>query len=160
MSLRPTGELLQYRQKQSMAFQPDILVTIPGEPRVTMVVEAKTSLPDLNRTEQELKRYMVGMQCPVGVLVTPQRLWLYRDFYTTLTPESVRRVGEYNTDSLWRQTPPQDAAQFERFVQHWLEDLSSTPPPDLPHDLREALREYILPAITTGEVRAAHPRPS
>lgn len=41
-----------------MAFQPDILVTIPGEPRVTMVIEAKTSLPGLNRTEQELKRYM------------------------------------------------------------------------------------------------------
>ena len=143
-----------------MAFEPDILVTSPGEPRVTMAIEAKTSLPDLNRTEQELKRYMVGMQCPIGVLVTPQRLWLYRDFYTAQTPESVRRIGEYNAESLWRHTPPQHADEFERFVQQWLEDLATTTPSDLPKDLREALREYILPAVLGGEVRAAHPRPS
>ena len=141
-----------------MAFQPDILVTSPDEPRVTLVIEAKVTLLDLDQTEAELKRYMVGMQCPMGMLITPERMWLYRDSYTTRAPDSVKRVGEYNIKSLWRVPPPTQGTQFEAFVQHQLEDLAKTPAQGLPSDLRDALREYILPAITTGDVRAAHPR--
>lgn len=141
-----------------MAFQPDILVISPDEPRVTLVIEAKVHLSDLDRTEAELKQYMVGMQCPIGMLITPERMWLYRDSYTTRAPDSIQRVGEYNVESLWREPPPVQGARFEAFVQERLEDLAKTPAQDLPSDLRDALREYILPAITAGNVRAAHPR--
>ncbi|HXP61615.1 MAG TPA: hypothetical protein VN829_14050 [Dongiaceae bacterium] len=142
----------------TMAFQPDILVTSPDEPRVTLVIEAKLQLPNLDRAEAELKQYMVSMQCPIGMLVTPERMWLYRDSYTTRAPDSIHRVGEYNIQSLWREPPPTEGTRFETFVQRRLEDLAKTPPQELPSDLRDALREYILPAITTGDVRAAHPR--
>jgi hypothetical protein len=47
-----------------LAFQPDILVTSPDEPRVTLVIEAKAHLPNIERAEAEIKRYMVSMQCP------------------------------------------------------------------------------------------------
>ncbi|HXA03421.1 MAG TPA: hypothetical protein VNY30_01210 [Bryobacteraceae bacterium] len=141
-----------------MAFQPDILVTSPDEPRVTLVIEAKLHLPDLDRTEAQLKQYMVGMQCPIGMLITPERMWLYRDSYTTRAPDSIQRVGEYNIKSLWREPPPVQETRFEAFVQRRLEDLARTPSLELPSDLRDALEEYILPAITTGDVRAAHPR--
>src|SRR5258708_39495082 len=117
-----------------MAFQPDILVTIPDEPRVSVVVEAKVHLPNLDRTEADLKQYMVRMQCPIGVLITPERLWLYRDFYTMREPESVRRVGDYNITTIWRQPPPTEGSRFEAFVQHWLEDLPKVPLPSLPKD--------------------------
>lgn len=142
----------------TMAFQPDILVTSPDEPRVTLVIEAKVHLPNLDRTEAELKQYMVDMQCPIGMLVTPERIWLYRDTYTTQAPDSVQRIGEYNIKSLWREPPPTEGILFEAFVQRRLEDLAKAPAQELPSDLRDALREYILPAITTGNVRAAHPR--
>jgi hypothetical protein len=141
-----------------MAFQPDIVVTIPGEPGVTLVVEAKTTLPNLERTEDGLKRYMVLMQCPTGLLITPERMWLYRDFYTSRSPQSVRRVGEFSLKPLWEQPPPVQGARFETFVQHWLEDLAKQPTEELPDELRDAVREHILPAIINGDVRAAHPR--
>jgi len=92
-----------------MAFHPDILVTTAELPRIALVVEAKVRIPDLDRTEQELKRYMVGMQCPVGLLVTPDRLWLYRDLYTGRSENSVQRVGEYDATALWGQTPTRTA---------------------------------------------------
>jgi hypothetical protein len=142
----------------TMAFQPDILVTSPDEPRVTLVIEAKVHLPNLDRSEAELKQYMVRMQCPIGMLITPERMWLYRDSYTTRAPDSIRRVGEYNIKSLWREPPPSQETRFEAFVQHQLEDLAKIPAQELPSDLRDALRDYIIPAITTGDVRAAHPR--
>lgn len=139
-----------------MAFQPDILVTTPDG--VALVIEAKVALPDLECTEQQLKHYMISMQCPTGVLITPERMWLYRDTFTSLVPESVRRVGEFDVKSLWPQPPPKQGAQFESFVQRLFEDLAKGPPKDVPDDLREPIREYILPAVISGEVRAAHPR--
>lgn len=140
-----------------MAFQPDIVVTTPGEPSVTLVVEAKTTLPNLERTEEGLKQYMVLMQCPTGLLITPERMWLYRDFYTSRSPQSVRLVGEFNLKPLWDHPPAQEA-RFGTFVQHWLEDLATQPTEGLPDELRDAVREHILPAVMSGEVRAAHPR--
>jgi hypothetical protein len=141
-----------------MAFQPDIVVTTPGGTDVSLVVEAKTTLPDLERTEEGLKIYMILMQCPTGLLITRERMWLYRDSYTSRSPQSIRRVGEFNLKPLWEQPPPEQEARFETFVQHWLEDLTKQPAEELPNELRAAVREYILPAVMGGDVRAAHPR--
>ena len=139
-----------------MAFRPDILVTTPDG--VVLVIEAKVTLPDLERSEQQLREYMVGMQCPVGLLITPERMWLYRDFYTARSPQSVQRVGEFNARALWDKQPPTEGALFESFVQRWLEGLARRPAEELPDEVRESLREYVLPALTGGDVRAAHPR--
>src|SRR3989442_3526623 len=108
-----------------MAFQPDILITTSDG--ITLVIEAKVTLPNLERTEEDLKQYMVRMQCPIGLLITPERMWLYRDSYTTRSPQSVQRVGEFNSKLLWQQPPPSQAVPFERFVQQWLEDLPQQP---------------------------------
>jgi hypothetical protein len=139
-----------------MPFQPDILITTPHG--IAVVVDAMVSLPDLECTEEELKRYMFGMQCPVGLLITPDRLWLYRDFFTAYSPESVQRVGEFDAGRLWSQPPPTDPVRFETFVQLWIESLGQEQPRETPKDLRDALQEHVLPALTDGDVRAAHPR--
>ena len=47
------------------------------------------NLQNLDRTEAQLKQYMVRMQCPIGMLITPERMWLYRDTYTTRAPDSI-----------------------------------------------------------------------
>src|SRR5260370_7962537 len=132
-----------------MAFQPDILVTSPDEPRVTLVIEAKVHLSDLDRTEAQLKQYMVGMQCPLGMLITPERMWLYRDSYTSRSPNSIQRVGEYDIKSLWREPPPTDGTVFEAFVQHWLEHLPKTPAQQLPLHLPHALPANTVPTLPT-----------
>lgn len=139
-----------------MAFRPDILVTTPDG--ISLVVEARVTLPSPERAEEDLKQYMVGMQCPTGLLITPKRMWLYRDSYTARSPQSVQRVGEFNLTRLWDQSPPRQEAQFETFVQQWLEGLAKRPAKEVSAELGAALREYILPAVTGGEVRAAHPR--
>jgi hypothetical protein len=139
-----------------MAFEPDILVTTPEG--AELVVDAELALPDLERTETELKKYMVGMQYPLGLLITPERMWLYRDLYTSRSSDSVQRIGEFNLKPVWQQPPPLQETAFESFVQYWLEYLPNQPIQNLPNDLRQALREYILPAVRSGEVRAAHPR--
>jgi hypothetical protein len=137
-------------------FQPDIFVK--GPDGLSLVVEAKTNIRNLSATEEELKRYMVSMNCSTGALVTPERMWLYRDQFTSMDPESVQRIGEFEMAGAWQQQPPTDPASFELFVQQWLERLAYqatvNPPPHLP----EAIRNYIVPAVVGADIRAAHPR--
>jgi hypothetical protein len=137
-----------------VTFQPDIIVT--GSDGITLVAEAKVSLPNLERTEEQLRHYMIGMQCPTGMLITPQRMWVYRDLYSS--PPNVERIGEFDMSNVWQRRPPTDAASFELFVQQWLERLTQQPTKNLPRKVAEALREYIVPAVASGDVRAAHPR--
>src|SRR5438552_12790771 len=87
-----------------MAFEPDIIITTP-DGRI-MVIEAKVAMNDLPRTEEALKRYMVAMQYPFGLLITPEKGWVYRDSYASLSPASVQRVEEFDSTQIWRQNPP------------------------------------------------------
>ena len=139
-----------------MGFQPDIIVN--GPEGVLLVAEAKTSMPNLPDSEEQLKRYMIGMQCPTGVLITREHAWVYRDVYTARSLESIRQVAEFDTRDVWRQPPPVEAAAFETFVQQWLERLAHGSTQDLPRNVRETLSQYLIPAIASGDVRAAHPR--
>jgi hypothetical protein len=137
-----------------MTFQPDILVS--GPDGVTLVIEAKSSLPNVEQTQEQLQRYMLSMQCPIGILITRERMWVFRDLYTS--PSTIEQIGEFDMNGLWPQQPPEDEAAFQVFVQLWLERLAQQPTKNLPRNVAETLREYILPAVASGDVRAAHPR--
>jgi len=139
-----------------MAFQPDILINTP-EGRV-MVIEAKVTVNDLSHTQEALKRYMAGMQYPFGLLITPEKGWVYRDYYSSLSPVSTKQVEEFDSTRIWQQSPPRQELAFEGFVQQWIEDLADFPAESLPPELKDIVQNYILPAIAAGEVRAAHPR--
>jgi hypothetical protein len=139
-----------------MAFEPDIIVTTPDN-RI-MVIEAKVAMNDLARTEEALKRYMVAMQYPFGLLITPERGWVYRDSYANLSPASVQRVEEFDSTPIWREDPPRSPRDFEAFVQRWIEDLVDFPTQSLPPQFKDIVQGYVLPAIAAGEVKAAHPR--
>jgi hypothetical protein len=141
-----------------MPFEPDIVVTELGHHRVNLVVDVKTTMQDLSETERGLKEYMYLMKCPIGLLVTPDHMWLYQDRYTSLSPESIELVGRFNLTSVWDYPPPKQEVGFESFVQHWLEELPARPVDQLPKDLRNAVRDYILPEVYQGDVRAAHLR--
>ncbi|MBV9759830.1 MAG: hypothetical protein JO340_04630 [Acidobacteriaceae bacterium] len=94
-----------------MAFQPDILITTP-DGRV-MVIEAKVVMTDLPHTEQALKQYMVGMQYPFGLLITPEKGWVYRDLYSSLSPEALH--------SIQSRCKPVDGPGIHRYIR-WAEE--------------------------------------
>lgn len=139
-----------------MAFEPDIIITTP-DGRI-MVIEAKVAMHDLPHTEEALKGYMVAMQYPFGLLITPEKGWVYRDSYSSLSPASVERVEEFDSTPLWRQNPPHEPLEFEAFVQRWIEDLVDFSAQSLPPQFKDIVQAYVLPAIAAGEVKAAHPR--
>jgi len=139
-----------------MAFEPDIIITTP-DGRI-MVIEAKVAMNDLPHTEEALKRYMVAMQYPFGLLITPEKGWVYRDSYSSLFPASVRQVEEFDSAPIWRQNPPREPLEFEAFVQRWIEELGDFPTQSLPPQFKDIVQSYVLPAIANGEVKAAHPR--
>ncbi len=139
-----------------MAFEPDILINTP-DGRV-MVIEAKVAIKDFPLTEEALKQYMVDMQYPFGLLVAPEKVRVYRDFYSSISPASVKQVEEFDGTRIWRQNPPRQGPEFEAFVQQWIENLGDFPAESLPQQFKDIVQLYVLPAIAAGEVRAAHPR--
>ncbi len=145
-----------------MAFEPDIIVTGPEPFDVSLVVEAKATLRNLANAEGELTRYMAAMRSPVGMLVTPEKLWLYRDQYLSTSEESIRRVGEFEIGNLltFDRNKKNAGVDFENAVQSWIEGFSTESGlRGLPPDLRRAVQTHILPAISHGVLRAGHPRP-
>jgi hypothetical protein len=139
-----------------MAFEPDIIISTP-DGRL-MVIEAKVAMNDLPHTEEALKRYMVAMQYPFGLLITPEKGWVYRDSYSSLSPASIKKVEEFDSIPIGRQDPPREPLEFEAFVQRWIEDLPDFPTQSLPPQLKDIVQGYVLPAIAVGEAKAAHPR--
>jgi hypothetical protein len=144
-----------------MPAQADIIVSSPDSTEVKLVVEAKLQATDLQETEHQLKNFMLQLRCPLGLLITPKRLWIYLDRFTSYSEDSIERLGEFNIEGLIRFTSPATGGvAFENTVQAWLEDLSNDAAPSRVQDpkLREIIDHYILPAIETGVVRAAGPR--
>jgi hypothetical protein len=147
-----------------MAFRPDIVALDNDAQQFALVAEAKTIIPatEFDSTERQLKWYMASMRCPVGLLVTPQCLRIYRDQYRGLPEDSVILVGDFDVSQVFKQFDPlrRDAdPAFQTLVQEWLESLGSDAAMNaLPEELREAAQLYLLPAITHGALRAGHPR--
>jgi hypothetical protein len=157
-----------------MASAPDILVTALDSPRILLVVEAKFTVKDLTDVERALKRYIVKMGVPVGLLITPKLIGIYRNQYTGKSESSVERVNLFDfakmAPSLLRlfQNLPEDRSDrktsnaglvFEENVQSWLENLRiSELSNEIAPELQDAISDYILPALNKGVIRAAHPR--
>lgn len=159
-----------------MASAPDILVTAPDSPQIFLVVEAKFTAKDLDSLESALERYMVKMGAPIGLLVTPRSIGIYRNHYTGTSQESVERIKVIDVPQSWlalsnfseflSEHPTGSKASrlalaFEDNVQSWLERLRNPGMLDgLPHDAQDAFSDYVIPALYEGVIRAAHPRES
>jgi hypothetical protein len=147
-----------------MAFRPDIVALDNEAQQFVLVAEAKTTIPDaeFSSTERQLKWYMASMRCPVGLLVTPQRLRIYHDQYRGSPEDSVILVGDFDVSQVFKKFDllRRDAdPAFQSLVQEWLENLGTEAGMNaLPDDLRDAARLYLLPAVTHGALRAGHPR--
>ncbi len=148
-----------------MAFEPDIIVEGAESSEIALVAEVKTNLRDIEDSKLQLKKFMAAMRCPVGLLVTPQRLWLFRDRYLSSSEDSIAQVAEFDVKGVLNfeqaQTGRADALAFEQLVQSWLEGLATESGlRELPSELGPAFQLHIVPAISQGTIRAGHPRPS
>jgi hypothetical protein len=145
-----------------MPAQADIIVSSPDSTEVKLVVEAKLRISDLPNTEHQLKNFMLQLRCPLGLLVSPQRLLVYLDRFTSDSEDSIERIGDFDITGVVKPRPSAtgDAVAFENAVQAWLEGLSGASKRDRVRDpkLLEIINHYILPAVETGVVRAAGPR--
>lgn len=135
-------------EQTNMAFSPDIIVTGgTGEdtPRILLMAEAKRYPTIRKEDEFQLKSYMVHMRCPIGLLVTPNAIEVFRDTYTAHSESSVERVGSFPAPTDWdifrvphHGSSGQGASdtnlgfQFEEAVKFWLEQLATSPSPYLP----------------------------
>jgi hypothetical protein len=157
-----------------MPFSPDIVVTTEDAPGMLLIVETKLSSQNRSQDESQLKSYMFHMRCPIGLFITPDEIVVFRDTYTALSEQSVRRVGTFPAPKNWAvfKVPPDRtdipsilniglAGRFEENVKSWLEQLRSSPSDyakEIPEETREALVDYVVPALSQGIVRAGGPR--
>ena len=148
-----------------MPAQADIIVTSPDSTEVNLVVEAKLRFTEFPEAERQLKHYMLQVRCPLGILISPERLWIYRDRFTSNSEDSIERLGEFGISGLLplqpvsaMADPRAAAAAFEDAVQEWLESLPASNTRELEAPLRSAIDHYIVPAIENGIVGAAGPR--
>jgi hypothetical protein len=141
-----------------MPFNPDIVVTESGSSHVLLIVEAKTT-ESPQQTEAKLKRYMWEMSCPLGLFVSPRIIVLYRNWFTGYSNDSIQRLGEFPSPRSWVGFEERRSAEFETLVQTWLEELrNNIRSAEMPKETREALLEYVLPSLVSGEIHAAGPR--
>lgn len=145
-----------------MPFEPDIIVTGPEPSEIALVAEVKTSSRAIDDSERQLQNYMAAVSSPVGLLVTPEHLRIYRDQYLP-SGDSITRVGEFDLRGVLQfekgGNAATDALRFEGQVQSWLETLSTESGLEqLTPELRRAAKMYIVPALTQGSVRSGHPR--
>jgi hypothetical protein len=113
---------------------------------------------------------MLQMRCPIGLLVTPDVIEVFRDTYTTHSESSVEHVASFPSPkplSIFKSlhggsSEPQPELRFEEAVRSWLEQLATSPSASVSESpkVREALRDYILPALAQGVVRSTGPRES
>jgi hypothetical protein len=149
-----------------VSYQPDILVVSPDDYTVHLVVEAKLVSGKDEAAEMALKRTMMRMRAPTGILVTRDKISVFRESFTDYTEASIREVdGSIPTDKCPDLQPfatgfNRDPVAFEDAVQHWLDGLRYRLINGFTHgeDGNRLLVEHVLPALLQGEVRAAGPR--
>ncbi|MBZ0252013.1 MAG: CRISPR-associated protein Cas4, partial [Candidatus Methylomirabilis sp.] len=112
-----------------MQFGPDIVVTAPDSTEIDLVAEVKPSDNGLEAAERQLKRYMMGMNVHVGLLVVPKHVRVFQNRYVARRGESVAEVGEFDVPLGLAFRPSgskeRDEYAFESIVQSWLEGLAS-----------------------------------
>jgi hypothetical protein len=144
-----------------MPFRPDIVITRPDSPEVLLVVEVKSRIADVTNAEAQLKRYMVQINCPVGMLVTDRDTHFYRNTYTSYDEQTVHIIGSCPTGELFGRLLDRASlteSELEWHTYHWLEGLGSRSSADWPASVREAIESSVLPSVMSGTVRAGGPR--
>jgi hypothetical protein len=143
-----------------MSLRPAIIVMEPDMPELLLVVEIRANVPEQESDDTELKSYMVGRSCPVGMLVTTEKVSVYRNRYKGYTPQSLDIIGGCPTSELIGALPQRALAEadLEDRVQNWLESLQNVTQRSWPASICDAMESSVLPVLWERIVRAGGPR--
>ncbi len=145
-----------------MAFTPDVIVTTDYSPAtIALVAEAKGAAANLEEAGRQLKEYMLLMGCPVGIILTPQVLRIYRHRFLGRTQDSIELVGDFPSTEVLetRGSVAGSESAIESTLIGWLDELANRGQVAMTDQgLKFAISEHILPAVTGGSVSILHPR--
>lgn len=142
-----------------MAFTPDVIVTTDYSPAtIGLVGEAKNAMTNLDEAALQLKQYMLRMGCPVGIIFTPKVLRLYKNRFLGRAEDSIKMIGDFPSGELFKSRKAVEAESSVEFaLVEWLEELARTGQVGVrDSQLKSAIEEYILPAISGGRVSILH----
>jgi hypothetical protein len=134
-------------------FRPDVIVRGTDRPLPRLAVGIRTRREDLTQAARQLRQYMVGEACPLGLLVTPERTHVYQKTYSD-TPDSIQELAVVETPGLLdTRGVLENGPELESAVRRWLEALVRHPGV-APHRAGEAARVemHLLPAMVDAEV--------
>jgi hypothetical protein len=134
-------------------FRPDVIVRGTDRPLPRLAVGIRTRREDLTQAARQLRQYMVGEACPLGLLVTPERTHVYQKTYSD-TPDSIQELAVVETPGLLdTRGVLENGPELESAVRRWLEALVRHPGV-APHRVGEAARVemHLLPAMVDAEV--------
>ncbi len=140
---------------------PDVLVLASDLPRIELVAQIKTELPERAEVEADLRAYMLRTKCAVGLLVTLETTSIFHDTFSSYAPESIALVAELPTRELLQlpRSTTLSEAELETALISWLERLATGSTAALPSDeeARDKVTEHVLPAVAEGRVMAGGP---
>ena len=145
-----------------MAFTPDVIVTTDYSPAtIALVGEAKDASANLEEAALQLKEYMLLMGCPVGIILTPQVLRIYKYRFLGRTQDPIELVGDFPSGELFEAGEPvaETESAVESTLVGWLDELAQAGQVAVSDQrLKSAIDEHILPAVSGGRVSIVHPR--
>ena len=110
-----------------MAFAPDVIVTSDYSPAtIALVGEAKGDTANIEEAAHQLKQYMLQMACPVGIILTPQVLRIYKYRFLGRTQNAIELVGDFPPGELLEAREPVAGAEsaVESTLVGWLDELA------------------------------------
>lgn len=127
---------------------------------IALVAEAKGATANLDESALQLKEYMLLTGCPVGIILTPQVLRIYKYRFLGRTEDPIELVGDFPSGEVFAAqgvaAGPESA--IESTLIEWLDELAQTGQVAVTDQgLNSAISEHILPAVTGGRVSIAHP---
>ena len=138
-------------------FEPDILVEEANSSKILLIVEVKMRSDD-GTAEKQLKRYMRVMSCPVGLMVTPNNLAIYKNYYSGGDDLSIEKVADSPVPASFPKFESnRNESSFVRDVQAWLESLPNYSEKHLSTLFSEKFLDYVLPSLSIGRVSSARP---
>jgi len=145
---------------EHMPVWPDIVITKPDSPDVLLAIEVKAEVAGARGGEAQIKDYMVHQSCPVGMLVTHEDTFFFRNRYTGYEPETIQKIGQCRTNELLSAMPdvPLVTEDLVRRVEQWLENVQVGSRQPWPPSALEAIETCVLPVVRCGVIRAAGPR--
>lgn len=108
-----------------MAFHPDIIVMAADRTDVELVAEIKHNSAAVEDAEAQLKQYMSGMHCELGMLVSTDEARVYRD---TFAPgdDSIKEIFRLRTaDLLGHRLDGLSGRDLDLEFKAWLQQITA-----------------------------------